>query len=129
MKKSILALAVCALLGMSAAQAVVLITDPVTAGTVQCGFYVDSVGNVPTSKVPVTTLTAAQGAQYGMPSGSIVCLLDISNIAVGPHTAQVTAFAVADPVWGTGESAKSVPVLNFTRPAQPSAPTAIRVTQ
>ncbi len=129
MKKLILAVALTLAVGVAQAQAVVLITDPLGAsGVVNCGFYVDAAptATVPTNKVAPTTLSAAQAIQYSMPMGALVCLLDINNISVGTHTAQVTAFS-ADAVWG--ESAKSVPVLNFTRPVPTSAPTLLRVTR
>lgn len=126
-KKLALALGLCMAVGLAQAQAVVLITDPVPAGTVQCGFYIDAPSaTVPTGKLPVVTLNAAQAAQYSMPVGSVVCLLDINAITVGAHTAQVTGFS-ADPIWG--ESAKSAPALNFTRPVATSAPTVLRVTR
>jgi sugar phosphate permease len=67
------------------------------------------------------------GAKANVPVVSLLCKYDLSGIAVGAHTITVTAVAVADPVWGTQESAPTSP-LAFTRPSLPGVPTGLQLT-
>ena len=84
-----------------------IVSDLVAPGTAQCGVYVDA---QPKVTVPVTAIT-----------GGVICKFDVATISTGSHSVQMTAIAVNDPVWGSQESGKSVP-LTFVRPAQPTVP-------
>lgn len=84
-----------------------LIAD-VPAGTTSCGVFLDA---IPKVTIAVTGL---------------ICKYDLAGIAVGAHSAKVTAIALNDPVWGTQESTQSAP-LAFTKPAVPGAPSGLRL--
>ena len=85
---------------------------PLTAVT-QCGVYLDSAAKV---TIPVTAAT-----------GGSICKFDAANVSTGNHSIQMTFITVNDPIWGSLESAKSVP-LSFTRPSVPPAPTGLGLT-
>jgi hypothetical protein len=78
----------------------------IVPGVAQCGFYLDTGGVV---LVPATGAT---------------CRLDITSVTAGAHVVSADARTVADPIWGSQISAKSVP-LNFTRPAAPTVPSGL----
>lgn len=81
----------------------------VAAGVSQCGVYLDA------------------AAKVTVPAASNQCKYDVSGITPGNHSIKMTAITVADPVWGSQESAQSLP-LDFSRPAQPSAPSGLVLT-
>lgn len=70
-----------------------IVSDPLAAGVVQCGVYVDS---APRVTVPVTAVVEGN-----------ICRYDVSGLAAGEHTVSMTAITLSDPVWGFQESAKS----------------------
>ena len=84
-----------------------VVSDIVAAGVTQCGIYMDA---APKVTIPVTAAT-----------GGNICKHDLSGISSGAHSVQFTAITVNDPIWGSQESAKSLP-LSFSRPALPAAP-------
>lgn len=93
-----------------------IVTDPLQVGVTQCGVYLDA---QPKVVIPVTiVVTGGQGS---------ICKYSISTVTVGTHSIQLTSIAVNDPVWGSQESAKSVP-FSFARPGTPGAPTGIVLT-
>jgi hypothetical protein len=85
---------------VSTAEASYVVTDPITPGATQCGFYVDA---SPRVTVPVTPVY----------SGNI-CMLDISALGAGTHTITATAISVNDPFWGSQESPPSLPLVLTT---------------
>ena len=103
--KKILAL-VLTLLSPMALSAPFVVSDPLDPRATNCGVFLDAAAKV---TIPVT----ADGTDK-------VCKYDISGVSVGSHTIRMTAIA-NDPVWGSQESAESVP-LSFVRPAAPSVP-------
>lgn len=103
------AIAVLAFVSGSAVAAPFVVAD-VVSGVASCRVFVENVA--------VTTLVTAANLQ---------CKYDVGSISVGAHTVQMTAIATGDPVWGTQESAKSLP-LSFTRPATPQTPSTPRLT-
>lgn len=83
-----------------------VISAPTTDTTVsQCGVYLDAAAKV---VIPLTAIT-----------GGAACKFDISSIAPGAHTVQMSFMTPNDPIWGALEGAKSSP-LAFTRPTPPS---------
>ncbi len=89
-------------------------TDPTSVvGITQCGVYLDSAAKV---SIPVTAVT-----------GGNICKFDASGVSTGSHSIQMTFITVNDPIWGSLESAKSLP-LNFVRPGVPAAPTGLGLT-
>lgn len=82
-------------------------------GVIQCGVFLDA---APKVVIPVTAVT-----------GGNVCQVDVGSVTVGAHTISFTAITVNDPVWGSLESARSVP-LAFSRPGVPPAPTGLLLT-
>jgi len=91
-----------------------LVSDPLptlTPPITHCGVYLDTAAKV---VVPVA-LTA--------PTGPSICRYDLSGIASGNHTVNVTAIRI-DPIWGTVESGNSSP-LAFVRPGIPPAPSGL----
>lgn len=77
-----------------------VVSDPVEAGTIYCGFYVDS---QPRVTLPVEPT----------PAGNI-CKLPIDAIGAGSHSIVATAIAVDDPVFGSQESVPSIPLVMTT---------------
>lgn len=92
-----------------------VVSDPLTAGVTQCGIYLDAAGKV---AIPVTAVTT--------PVPGNICKFDVGSISVGSHTINMTAITVNDPVWGSQESAKSLPLV-FVRPAIPVAPSGLQL--
>ena len=80
----------------------------VVSGVTTCGVTLDGVAQPP--------VTAA----------SLQCRFDVAKVTNGSHTVTMTARTVADPVWGTQESAPSAPFV-FVRPVAPSAPGNLRL--
>lgn len=78
----------------------------VVAGVGQCGVYLDATPRV---------LVPAVAGQ---------CKYDLAGVSVGAHSVTMTAMTINDPIWGTQESAQSVP-LAFSRPAGPAVPTGL----
>ena len=105
MKRALLAIVLLAALPVWAAP--FLVSDVLTAGVTQCGVYLDAQAKV---TIPVTAVT-----------GGNICKHDLSGISSGAHSVQFTAITVNDPIWGSQESAKSLP-LSFSRPGLPAAP-------
>ena|SRR3990167_2357368 len=105
MKKFILAMV---LSGMSATvlSAPFVVSDPLDPAATHCGVLMDAAAKV---VIPVTP-----------DAGGNICKFDLAGISNGSHTVKMTAIA-NDPVWGSQESAESVP-LSFVRPAAPSVP-------
>jgi hypothetical protein len=89
-----------------AASAAPFVRATVSAGTTECGFYLDA------------------GAVVVVPASGTSCQIDIGTIAVGAHVVAADARATTDPAWGTQISAKSPP-LNFTRPGVPAVPSSL----
>jgi len=81
----------------------------VTTGVASCGVKVDGV-----AKADVTAT-------------ALLCKYDIAGVAAGSHSVTMTAKTVADPVWGTQESAPSAP-FSLVVPALPSVPSSLRLT-
>lgn len=92
-----------------------IVSDPVVPGVSQCGILLDAAAEV---KIPVTALPA--------PATSNICKFSVSGIPAGVHTIKMTSITVNDPVWGSQESAPSLP-LTFTRPAAPSVPSGLQL--
>lgn len=90
-----------------------VVTDPLVAGVTQCGVYLDAAAK---TTIPVTAVT-----------GGNICKLDVGSVSVGSHTVNLTAITVNDPVWGSQESAKSLPLV-FVRPSAPIAPSGLQLT-
>jgi hypothetical protein len=89
-------------------------TDPTSVtGITQCGVYLDFAAKV---TIPVTAVT-----------GGNICKFDVANVSTGNHSIQMTFITVNDPIWGSLESAKSLP-LSFTRPSVPVAPSGLGLT-
>ena len=80
----------------------------VVSGVTSCGVTLDGVAR--------TAVTAS----------NLQCKYDLSGVATGSHTITMTARTVADPVWGTQESAPSAPFV-FVKPAAPSVPGNLRL--
>lgn len=85
----------------------------VVVGATSCGITVDAQPKV-TVAVKTTAISAAR------PTG-VYCEYDVAGLAPGAHTITATAIAVADPVYGTQESA-ATPPLTTTKPAAPAVP-------
>ena len=81
----------------------------VVAGVAQCGVYLDA---APKATIPATALQ---------------CKYDLSTVSAGAHSIKMTAISIADPVWGTQESAQTSP-LAFSRPVAPAVPTGLVLT-
>lgn len=82
----------------------------VVAGVSSCGTVLDG-----GAKVNVVVAT-----------GTTQCKFDLVGIAAGSHTVTMTAIAVNDPVWGSQETAPSLP-FTFTKPAAPVVPSGLRL--
>lgn len=87
-----------------------VVTNPLDASTVSCGVFLDTAAKV---TIPITAVT-----------GGNICKFDIGTVSTGSHIIAMSAIAVNDPIWGSQESAKSVP-LSFTRPGPPAVPTGL----
>ena len=87
-----------------------VVTDTLSTGVTQCGVFLDASAKV---TIHVTAVT-----------GGSVCKFDIGNVSTGSHTVQMTSITVNDPIWGSLESVKSLPLV-FVRPAVPNAPTGL----
>jgi uncharacterized membrane protein len=85
------------------------VTADVVAGVASCGVYLDTNAKV---TVPVTGTT---------------CRYDLAGLPAGSHVVKMTAITVADPLWGTQESAESAP-LPFVKPGAPAAPSGLTLT-
>lgn len=103
-----LAVLVVALFAPAAFAAPFVVAD-VAAGVAACGVLLDTQAKV---TVPVTGTT---------------CRYDLASVPVGSHVVKMTALTVADPLWGTQESAESAP-LPFVRPGVPAAPSGLTLT-
>src|SRR5258706_8277685 len=90
-----------------------VVSDPLATGVTQCGVFLDA---APKVTVPVTAVTT--------PVAGNICKVDVGAVSTGNHTISLTAITVNDPVWGSQESPRSLP-LAFTRPAVPTAPTGL----
>ncbi len=73
-----------------------VVSDPVAVGVKQCGVYIDGAARV------ISAVVA--------PAGTNICKYDLAGIPVGPHSVAMTAITVDDPVWGSQESAQSIPL-------------------
>ena len=104
MKRALYVLLVAAPLTASAAPFVV--SDPLDPRATNCGILMDA---APKVVIPVVA-----------EAGGNICKFDLAGISNGSHTVKMTAIA-NDPIWGSQESAESVP-LSFVRPAAPSVP-------
>lgn len=108
-----------AILGLAFAQPAFadpfVITDPLPAGVVQCGVFLDSAAKI---TIPVTPIT--------LPIPGNICAFDIVSVPPGSHTISMTSITVNDPVFGSKESAKSVPLV-FPVPGIPPTPTGERL--
>ena len=103
--KKILAL-VLTLLSPMALSAPFVVSDPLDPRATHCGILMDV---APKVVIPVVA-----------EAGGNICKFDLAGISNGSHTVKMTAIA-NDPIWGSQESAESVP-LSFVRPAAPSVP-------
>lgn len=92
-----------------------IVTDPLVPGVSQCGVLLDT---APEIKIPVTP----------QPSPAIgnICSFKVNTVSPGTHTIKMTSITTNDPVWGSQESAPSLP-LTFTRPAAPSVPSGLQL--
>lgn len=88
-----------------------VVTDPLMSHVTHCGVLVDA-------QPKVTIPVVVQGADK-------ICRFDLAGLAAGSHTVKMTAIA-NDPVYGTKESAESLP-LSFVVPVVPSAPANLRL--
>lgn len=113
MKKLLAALITLVALCAATAHAAPFLYADVAVGTTACGVVIDGGAKVtsPTITVPVSP-SAPTGVQ---------CKHDLAGLSPGSHTITATAIAVADPVWGTQESAASAP-LTTVRPTAPAVP-------
>jgi hypothetical protein len=89
-----------------------VVSDLLASGVSLCGVYMDA---APKATIPVAAVT-----------GGNICKLDIGTISVGTHTVTMTAISVNDPIWGSQESAPSLP-LSFTKQSPPAAPTGLKL--
>lgn len=110
MKRILIALA---LLVSSAASAAPFFTADVVVGTTSCGIIIDA---EPKVVVPVKTVAISAARPTG-----VFCEYDVAGLTPGSHTIKATAIAVADPVYGTQESAETAP-LTTVKPAAPAVP-------
>jgi hypothetical protein len=78
-----------------------VVSDPVVVGVTQCGVYID------TAPMVSSPVVAAIGGN--------ICKYDLAGIASGAHWVTMTAITVDNPIWGSRESEKSMP-LAFTVP-------------
>lgn len=109
MKKILLALYAALLVG-GAQAAPFVVSDPVDPATAQCGVLLDAAPKV------IITVTVAAGVK--------TCKYDLATLASGSHSIRMTAITLNDPVWGSQESAPSVP-LAFSKPAVPAPPASL----
>lgn len=84
-----------------------VVSDPVDPATTQCGVFLNA---APKVTIPVTVT-----------SGVKTCKYDLATLASGTHSIRMTAITVNDPIWGSQESAQSLP-LAFSKPGAPVAP-------
>src|SRR3990167_7583887 len=101
-----LLLLVLTLLSTLAISAPFVVSDPLDPRATHCGILM---GAAPKVVIPVVA-----------EAGGNICKFDLAGISNGSHTVKMTAIA-NDPIWGSQESAESVP-LSFVRPVAPSVP-------
>lgn len=107
------ALWACALVALPAWAAPSVVSDPTAQSAVtHCAWYLDG-----EARQLVEAPKDARGRPY--------CRLDVAGVAAGAHSI-TAAFVITDPAWGEQEGPKADP-LPFTRPAQPSKPSGLRV--
>src|SRR3990167_1843929 len=104
-------LLVLTLLSPMALAAPFVVSDPLDPRATHCGILMDA---APKVVIPVVAET-----------GGNICKFDLAGISNGSHTVRATAIAI-DPIWGTEESAESVP-LSFVKPALPANPGGLRL--
>ncbi len=102
-----------ALLPLQVFAAPFVITDTLTPGVSQCGVFLDTSAK---QVVPVTAVTT--------PATGNICKFDIGSVTPGSHTLKFSAISVNDPLWGSQESAPSIPFV-FVRPGAPGIPTGL----
>jgi hypothetical protein len=77
-----------------------------------CGIYIDT-----SPKTEIVVVKDAAGKAY--------CKVDVGTLTIGAHTIKKT-YIVKDPIWGTLESAQSVPFA-FSRPMLPTTPVGLEL--
>lgn len=92
-----------------------VISDPLSPGVTQCGVLLDT---NPKVTIPVTAVVT--------PAPANICKFDIRAVTPGSHTIKMTAITVSDPVFGSQESATSLPLV-FVVPTAPIAPSGLQL--